>query len=386
MTAMASPNGHGGSGGMGTQVTRACDACMRRTWLLGRLGGYLDHERGRVDQVLGCSDQVLTEVFGRALERRGSRAELERDYAAYGAARARTDRRRAAAAGLETMCRCDPDYPERLRRLSGPPAVLHVAGGLERLLTLVRADPVAVVGTRRANAYGCEMAARLGRGISASGLCVVSGMALGVDAAAHRGALAGGANTIAVSPGCAAEPYPRTNRRLHERIVAGGAALSEFGPGAQLRRWTFIARNRVIAALCELVIVVQAGEGSGAMTTASLAGSVGARVGAVPGVVGAAQSDGPHSLIREGATLIRDAQDVLDAVFGPGVREWSRAPSLELSDRQRAVLEAIGAGADTLPALSRARPTDQLLLATLAELELAGCLRRATGGRYVVTA
>lgn len=363
----------------------ACDACLRRTWLIERVSGCLDYPRSRVDDVLSVDDLTLLELWQEISERRGIADDLECEYAAFGYVEAEVARERAAAAGLELICGCDLAYPGRLRRLSGPPAVLHVAGGMGRFLELAQADPVAIVGTRRPTSYGTEVAQMLGRGVSVSGLCVVSGMAMGVDAAAHRGALAGGGRTIAVLPGSAARPYPRTNRQLYSQILLGGVAVSEMGVGAPVRKWCFIARNRIIAALSELTIVVQGKSRSGALNTAKLARGVGCRLGAVPGSVLVAQSEGPHDLLREGAVLIRSPQDVLDAVFGAGNRAAFDPVLAALRPDQRAVLDAIRGGADTIPALASAGEGGGDLLRLLAELELAGCVSRVTGGRYVVS-
>jgi DNA processing protein len=363
----------------------ACDACLRRTWLVDRVSGYLEFQRNRIDDVLSLQDQPLIGSWQEKCERGPAEGELAREYQQFGAAGAEFARLRAQTAGLELLCACEAIYPHRLRRLFGPPAVLHVAGGLSRFLELAADDPVAIVGTRRPTIYGTDVAAVLGRGVSVSGLCVVSGMAIGVDAAAHRGALAGGGRTIAVLPGCAAEVYPKTNRRLYEQILRNGVAVSEFGPGAPVRKWTLLARNRIIAALSELTIVVQGKNRSGALHTAQAARNVGSRLGAVPGSVLVAQSEGPHQLLRQGAALIRNPQDVLDALFGAGQRAVLD-PSLNgLRAEQRALLEAIRSGADTLAALANRGGEGADALILLAELELAGCVRRATGGRYVVT-
>jgi DNA processing protein len=363
----------------------ACDACLRRTWLVERVSGYLEYQRHRVDDILSLEDQLLIEFWREIAERRGVDDELESEYRDFGAAEADLARERAQAAGLELMCACDAAYPERLRRLFGPPAVLHVAGGLTRFIELAQTDPVAIVGTRHPTVYGTEVAQTLGRGVSVSGLCVVSGMAVGIDAAAHRGALAGGGRTIAVLPGCAATPYPKTNQQLYNQILRNGVAVSELGTGTSVRKWTLIARNRIIAALCELTIVVQGRPGSGALSTAKLARKVGSRLGAVPGSVLVSQSEGPHGLLRDGVVLIRNPQDVLDAVFGAGSREVLDPVLNGLSEDQRAVIEAIQSGVDTLSALASKRVHTGDTLMLLAELELAGCVRRVTGGRYVVT-
>jgi DNA processing protein len=364
----------------------ACDECLRRTWLIERVSGYLEYQRRRVDDILSIEDQTLIELWREIAERRGTDDGLESEYREFGRLRADDERERADAAGLEPICACDPAYPKRLRRLFGPPAVLYVAGGMERFLELSQADPVAIVGTRRPTLYGTDVAQQLGRGLSVSGLCVVSGMAVGIDAAAHRGALAGGGRTIAVLPAGAGDPYPRTNAQLYRQILRNGVAISEMGPGAAVRRWTLIARNRVIAALSELTIVVQGKAGSGALGTAKLARGVGCRLGAVPGSVLLAQSAGPHGLLRDGAILIRNPQDVLDALFGSGTRAVLDPVLNGLRDEQRAVLQAIQSGTDTLALLASHAVGDGDMLALLAELELAGCVRRVTGGRYVVTA
>ncbi len=362
----------------------ACDSCLRRTWLVERVSGYLEYERRRVDEVLGLGDQTLIDLWLEVAERRGSDDEIGREYEEFDTPDVEHARARADAAQLELICACDREYPERLRRLSGPPAVLHVAGGMRSFLDLARADPVAIVGTRRPTPYGTDVAERLGRGVSVSGMTVVSGMAFGIDAAAHRGALAGGGRTIAVLPGGASAPYPKTNRKLYNQIVRSGAAVSELGPGSAVRTWTLIARNRIIAALSELTIVVQGRERSGALNTANLAEKSGCLVGAVPGSVLVPQSDGPHRLLSEGAVLVRGAQDALDAVCGSGVRTAVDPAVATLSAQARVVLDAIGTGADTAAELSRATAAGGQLLAVLAELELAGCVRRAAGGRYSI--
>ena len=364
----------------------ACDACLRRTWLLERVSGYLEYQRGRVDDLLSLEDQTLIGLWREIGERRGLEDDLACEYAEFGTVQAEAARERAEAAGLELICACEPGYPERLQRLFRPPAVLHVSGGMSRFLELARTDPVAIVGTRRPTIYGTEAAQLLGRGVSVSGLCVVSGMAVGIDAAAHRGALAGGGRTIAVLPGNPAEPYPKANRQLYNQILRNGVAIGELGVGTSVRKWTLIARNRIIAALSELTIVVQGRSGSGALSTAKLARKVGCRLGAVPGSVLVSESEGPHGLLRDGAVLIRSPQDALDAVFGVGARELLDPVLNGLREEQRAVLDAIRSGVDTLAALSSRGVGGGGMLALLAELELAGCVRRVTGGRYVVTA
>jgi len=362
----------------------ACDACVRRTWLLEQLSRFLEFQRRGVEKVLGEEDLILIDRWSEVAERKGLATDVRFEYERFDAAQAEAARDRAAAAGIELICACQQSYPERLRRLYTPPAVLHVAGGMVRFLELADADPVAIVGTRRPTFYGTEVARTLGRGASVSGLSVVSGMAMGVDAAAHRGALAGGGDTIAVLAGSADQPYPKTNRQLYEQILRTGVVVSELGVGASTSKWGLIARNRIVAALAELTIVVQGRTGSGALKTADFTTMIGSRLGAVPGSVLAPQSEGPHDLLRKGATLIRDPQDILDAICGVGERSVLDSERSGLSDAQRRVLTAIREGADTVAALDRTEVGGGPLLMLLAELELAGCLRRGPGGRYVV--
>jgi DNA processing protein len=354
----------------------ACDSCTARSWLLNRLGGYLEHARGRIDTVLELDDgQLIDAVAGP--HREHIRRELERlDLQAA--------RDRIAAAGIETICRCRRRYPARLRALLSPPAVLHVAGGLERFLELAGEDPVAIVGARRATAYGLEVARSLGRGLARSGVIVISGMALGIDSAAHAGALGAGMRTVAVLPGSADRPYPASRRGLHRQVVASGAAVSELPPGARVWRWTFPARNRIIAALAASTVAVQAGSRSGSLLTVGFARSLGRPVGAVPGQITSPQSAGTNALLTHGAYIVRGSQDILDQLYGAGARAAVAERRAEVSREARALLSAIAEGRDTEGALAGAGLSAADGLAALASLELEGYLSRGAGGRYTV--
>jgi DNA processing protein len=355
---------------------RACDRCVGRAWLVGRLGGHLEFARSRIEPVLGLPDHELIAAVG-GTHRAQIASELERLDVAEA-------RRRAKAADLETICRCDPRYPARLRELSAPPAVLHVAGGLDRFLALADEDPVAVVGARRASQHGLEVARGLARGLASAGITVVSGMALGIDSAAHYGALEVGKPTVAVLPGPAERPYPASKRALHGRIRAAGAVVSELPVGAAIWRWSFPARNRMIAALAVMTVVVEAGEDSGALLTAEFAGGLGRRVGAVPGRVTSSHAVGSNGLLAAGAGVIRGPQDVLDGLFGAGAREGAYDTRPELAPDERKLLEAVADGHDTAAALARAGLAPERSLAALTSLELAGYVRRGPGGRFVV--
>jgi DNA processing protein len=357
----------------------ACEACRRRAWLVARLGAQFDFARRRgrdLPLVFDLPDERLI-----AATAGGARPAVEREYDGFDAAAAAA---RCDAAGVETICRCHPCYPRRLAAAPGSPAVLHIVGGRERLLALLADDAVAIVGSRRGSAYGLEVARSLGRGLGASGVTVVSGMALGIDSAAHAGTLEGAGATIAVLPSGAERPYPASKRALYRRIVDSGVAVSELPPGGQSRRWGFPARNRIIAGLCAMTVVVEAGERSGSLITAAVAEDLGRALGAVPGRVTSALSIGTNDLLARGARVVRDAGDVLDAVFGAGVRT---VPSLQAGGSLRGelsdLLGAVGAGSDTLGALVATGRAVEPTLTGLAELELAGLIRREAGGRYV---
>jgi DNA processing protein len=372
----------GVSGDGGVSGATACAACLRRTWLIARLAGSIEiarHQRRRLREILALSEEKLVAGLG------GARAAAIADELE----RLDVDELREAVerSGLEAACRHDAAYPARLRDLDDAPAVLFVAGGVGRLADLAGADleegprAVAVVGTRRASADGLEVARALGRGLAAAGVTVVSGMALGVDSAAHAGALEASGRTVAVLAGGADVPYPPSKARLHREIAEHGCVVGELPPGFTALRWCFPARNRIIAALAHMTVVVEAARRSGSLITAEIAADIGREVGAVPGPVTAWRSAGTNALLRDGATVIRDALDVLDVAVGIDRHE---AAVLHLDPRLRALLGAVADGRDTLAALTRSPAEVASTLAALTELELLGHLRRAPGGRYVV--
>ena len=187
-----------------------------------------------------------------------------------------------------------------------------------------------IVGSRRASSYGLGVAEELGRLLAAAGLVVVSGMARGIDAAAHRGALAAGGTTLAVLGGGADVVYPASERRLYREILASGAAISEAPPGQRPEPGAFPKRNRIMAALGAITVVVEAAQPSGSLITARRALDLGRHVGAIPGPVTSRVSEGTNDLIVDGAGLIRGAQDVLDRLLGVGIEAVRRCgPPLE---------------------------------------------------------
>jgi len=358
----------------------ACDDCLRRSWLVARHGAQFDFARRRgrdLPLIFDLPDARLIAAIAGA-----ARPAVEREYDSFDA---RAAAARCSAAGVETVCRCDPGYPLRLAAAPGSPAVLHVAGGRDRVCALLAADAVSIVGARRGSPYGLEVARSLGRSLGAAGLTVISGMALGIDSAVHAGALEAGGATVAVLPAGAERPYPASKRGLYRRIVASGAAISELPPGSESRRWGFPARNRIIAGLSAMTIVVEAGERSGSLITAAVAEDLGRMLGAVPGRVTSVLSVGTNDLLARGARVVRGAGDVLDALFGVGVRTVPERAAVEpVRAELRELLAAIGTGCDTLGALVGSGHPVEASLTGLAELELGGRVRREAGGRYVV--
>lgn len=223
----------------------------------------------------------------------------------------------------------DALYPPALRAIEEAPVFLWVRG------TLAPQDEIAVgiVGTRNITEYGRGMAARIARDLAAQGITVVSGLAVGVDTAAHKGALDGGGRTLACC-GCGLDIiYPRENQGLMLDIIANGAMISEFAPTMKAQGWHFPARNRIIAGLSAGLVVIEAAERSGALITADFAKEEGREVFALPGNVLKIQSRGPHGLIREGATLIEKAGDIVDALKARSL-PFDRAPDFTRASAQ----------------------------------------------------
>ncbi|HKQ43604.1 MAG TPA: DNA-processing protein DprA [Pseudonocardia sp.] len=300
----------------------ACDACLRRAMLIamlaGRISGLLNRPRGRVAGLLGLPERDLLEVAG------GPRAELvaqalsERDLDA--------DRDAFERTGVTAVCRHSRHYPPPLEDLDDAPAVLFAvgrgdsAGVLERLSRLGGEPAVALVGTRTPSPYGREVAYALGRGLGAAGVPVVSGLALGIDATAHRGCLAGGGMPVAVLACGPDVAYPRRHRGLHEEVREHGLVLAELPPGTHPFRWSFPARNRIMAGLARMTVVVEAADPSGSLITSDFARDLGRSVAAVPGHVTSRVARGTNGLLRDGAVPITGPRDVLDELFGAGAR------------------------------------------------------------------
>jgi DNA processing protein len=241
----------------------------------------------------------------------------------------------------------DAAYPLCLGDLDGDLPRLFGVGDKAVLAALEQDTTVTIVGARRASAYGLRIAEKLAFEVATAGLTVVSGMALGIDAAAHRGALRAGGPTIAVLANGPDVAYPSSHRRLYEQIRANGAVISEYRPGSEPRKHQFPERNRLMAALAKLVVIVEAAQPSGSLITADEAVKIGRAVGAVPGHVDARIATGSNQLLREGAAVIREGRDVLDELLGVGAeRRPVRPPPLEPLLAE--VLDLVEGGAATV--------------------------------------
>jgi DNA processing protein len=236
---------------------------------------------------------------------------------------------RLAAGGHRFLPRSSPDFPSLVRAIHDPPAGLFLRGEGEP--ELLARPAVAVVGARASSGYGASVARSLGRDLAAAGLVVVSGLARGVDAEAHRGALEAEGTTVAVL-GCGIDrDYPAAHAELARRVADAGLIVSEYAPGVEPAPWRFPARNRIVAGLCAATVVVEARERSGALITADLALEEGREVFAVPGEITSSLSAGTNALLKLGAAPLTSASDVL-ASFGiePEPAEGERSPLLEL--------------------------------------------------------
>ncbi len=276
----------------------------------------------------------------------------------------------------------DPEYPVGLLDLHVPPLALHVRGSSRLSETAPDRKSVAIVGSRRATSYGLSFAESLARDLAGQGIRVISGLARGIDGAAHRGSLLGGGPTLAVL-GCGLEiQYPREHRRLRREIEGCGAVLSEYPAKAGPEPWRFPARNRILAGLADAVVVVQATCRSGALITADLAQEIGREVLAVPGPVGWAQSEGCLQLLAEGAGLVRSAEDVLDALgLHLSFRLERKGPT---DGPSGAILRALGCeGAPVDALVDRTGLPPGQVAATLIRLEVEGLIRRLPEGIWV---
>jgi len=269
------------------------------------------------------------------------------------------------------------DLPELLQQIHDPPRALFLRGDADA--AILSSPAVAIVGARACSPYGSQVARMLGRELAASGLVVVSGLARGVDGEAHRGAVDAGGVTVAVL-GCGIDrDYPAAHAELARRICERGLVVSEYEPGIEPAPWRFPARNRIIAGLAAVTVIVEARERSGALITADFSLEGGRDVFAVPGEITSSLATGTNRLLRQGAAPLTSAEDVLE-LFGLAACQRQRAP--EIGATAARVLDRLADGAASADELVRATDLEPgPLAAGLAELELAGLVAEAEG-RY----
>jgi DNA processing protein len=366
------------------QDDRSSDATLRLVLLPGvgpRTRQALLRHFGSADAVLDAPRAELCRVpgVGGTLSGRIVAAQREVDVADL-----RNICRRNA---IRILVEADPDYPRRLLEIPDPPGVLFLKGRLQPADDLA----VAIVGTRHATRYGRRQAGRLAAGLVRAGYTVVSGLARGVDAAAHEGALQAGGRTLAILGGGLLNLYPPEHGELARRIAEQGCVISESPPYQPPQSGAFPQRNRLISGLSLGVVVVEAAERSGALITATHAAEQGRDVFAVPGRVDSRASRGCHQLLRDGARLVESIDDVLDEL-GPLADsaksddpQTIRHPAeLQLNDQEQAVLRAIETDSTDIDLVIRRSglPT-QRVLATLSVLEMRHLVSRVRGNRVV---
>ena len=288
---------------------------------------------------------------------------------------------------IQIITRSDSNYPKPLAEIYDPPNLLFCRGELLDIDQVA----IAIVGTRHASNYGRAIATRLATGLAMAGFTIVSGLARGIDAAAHRAALAAGGRTVAVLGGGLLKMYPPEHAQLAKEIAKSGAVLSESLPMQPPKSGSFPRRNRIVTGLCLGVIVVEAGERSGALISARMAMEQGREVFAVPGRVDSRMSRGCHRLISDGAKLVESIDDVLEEL-GPLANPARIDPEtsirhpaeMKLSDQETNVLRAIGTERTEFDAVVVATGLPPArVLATISVLEVRRLVRRVTGTSFV---
>lgn len=278
--------------------------------------------------------------------------------------------------GNAILTLADAEYPRALLETADPPSLLYVRGRPELLDT----PGLAIVGSRNATPQGIRTAEDFAKTLAGSGLTIASGLALGIDAAAHRGALAAGGSTVAVIGTGADRLYPARNKDLALHIAEQGAIVSEFPLGTPALAANFPRRNRIISGLARGVLVVEAAPGSGSLITARLAGEQGREVFAIPGSIHSPLARGCHQLIKQGAKLVESAQDVLEELGWPARAAAAAPPAADNADPMLAALGHDPCGLDELAARTGLAADE--LLARLLALELAGRVAPLPGNRY----
>jgi DNA processing protein len=344
--------------------------------------GLGDQTLRRLLAALGLPSQVLASGAGAVANAVGAPL-AQRIFADDHAALVERALAWAAHPGQRIVTLADADYPPRLLEIPDPPAVLYCRGNV----ALLSRPSLAVVGSRNATPQGLSNAEQFARAFSDAGLVIASGLALGIDAAAHRGGLAGRASTIAVLGTGADVAYPARNRALYDAIAERGVIVSEFALGTPAVAANFPRRNRIISGLALGVLVVEAAVDSGSLITAKLAGEQGRDLFAIPGSIHSPLSKGCHALIKQGAKLVDSAADVLGELqlARDAHADAVRAPQPQARDA--GLLRWMGHDPCSIDMLvHRSGLTPDVVSAMLLQLELEGQVASLPGGRYQRTA
>ncbi|MEW6517870.1 MAG: DNA-processing protein DprA [Thermodesulfobacteriota bacterium] len=329
----------------------------------------LETEPGRISKLVpGLRASVIA-----GLDRENLRAAAEKELAA------------AAKAGIEIITREQPAYPELLRNIADPPILLYVKGNA----ALLQSGCIGVVGARAASVYGRRIAEDLSKRLCQRGLTVVSGLALGIDTAAHEGALQAGGATLAVL-GCGLDVvYPRQNSSLYEEIARRGALVSEYRLGTLPEAFRFPARNRIISGLSLGVVVVEAARKSGSLITAGYALEQGREVFAIPGRIDSCKSEGTHRLLQEGAKLVHTVDDIIEeiafAAAGPPSSSGGQpgGTAVALTGEEERLFACLDVYPQTIDEITRqSGMTVQKVSELLLMLELKGLVDSLPGNQY----
>lgn len=300
---------------------------------------------------------------------------------------AEKEREQVHRIGASIICLHDEVYSDLLRNIYDPPVILYVKGKLELLSTTC----VGMVGARASSVYGQRIAEDLARRLSRQGVTIVSGLAMGIDAAAHRGALRGSGNTIGVL-GCGLDVvYPRQNKKIYDEMFRNGAVVSEYRLGSKPEAYRFPARNRIISGLSHGVVVVEAARKSGSLITARCALEQGREVFAIPGRIDSLKSEGTHRLLQEGAKLVHTVDDILEELvcsYGPGHDRGDgiaveKKHDVPLTDEEKELFTFLDVYPQTIDEItSRCGKTVQKVNELLLLLELKGVVESLVGNMY----
>ncbi len=351
-----------------------------------RMAGKLLREFGSPDAVFNASltaleGQHLPAAVAQSIHSRRPLSDAAKELA------------QAQAAGCRLLTWDEPEYPVRLREIYDPPPLLYVTGDV----SLLSRHLIAIVGARRPSPYGNQMAERIGRDLAARGIVVVSGLARGIDASAHRGALSAVAGTTIGVLGCGIDVvYPKENRKIFEEIRQRGLLITEFPMGTFPAPQNFPIRNRIIAGMALGVVVVEGAQYSGSLITARLAMEFGREVYGVPGNATQASSFGPNQLIKQGAKLVTGWEDIVEELPTPVRAELTPVESVSQSERTSLIEESLGPSERPIYKLlstDQSCHVDQLVetsglsssevLAALFDLEMKGVVRQLPGKQFL---